>query len=385
MNAQDARVRAEISRIAANWFAAHRTRKLDDSERAEFLAWLKASPLHVEEYLGVAAIERTLAAACRESTRSAEDWVRHARSADHETVTSLDTHAAMVEPTQELGRASAEAPAAVAVHRGRRAALRWAVAASVTGLAVVLVRGQWHAAAPPIVTTVSTLRGEQRTLTLADGSTLRANTDTTATVRISPTERVVDLQRGEVSLEVAHDTRRPLHVRAGSTDAVAVGTAFDVYHHADSTAVTVMKGQVLVAVSRRDAVDPGAEPPREATPHSLRINPGQRVTVVGGVLPPLAEVVDLREATAWLEGKIVFERKPLGAVAEEFNRYNEIQFSIADPAVRAMTISGSFASTDPDSFAAFLESLDGVTVRRAGDRIVVSRARSSLPTGVRRS
>ena len=51
-------------------------------------------------------------------------------------------------------------------------------------------------------------------------------------------------------------------------------------------------------------------------------------------------------------------------MADEFNRYNDIPFTIADPALRSLPISGTFNAADTDSFAVFLESLDGVRVER---------------------
>jgi transmembrane sensor len=89
------------------------------------------------------------------------------------------------------------------------------------------------------------------------------------------------------------------------------------------------------------------------------------------MLPSASEPTDLRETTAWLERKIVFEQRPLGAVADEFNRYNDKPFTIDDPALRRLPISGTFNAADTDSFAAFLESLDGVRVDRLPTRFNV--------------
>ena len=92
---------------------------------------------------------------------------------------------------------------------------------------------------------------------------------------------------------------------------------------------------------------------------------------MAGRLPSASEPTDLRETTAWLERKIVFEQRPLGAVADEFNRYNDKPFTIDDPALRRLPISGTFNAADTDSFAAFLESLDGVRVERLPTRFNV--------------
>ena len=74
---------------------------------------------------------------------------------------------------------------------------------------------------------------------------------------------------------------------------------------------------------------------------------------------------------AWLQGKIAFEQRPLGEVADEFNRYARIPLEVTDPALRALPISGVFDAHDMDSFVAFLETLDGVSVQRTATRILV--------------
>ena len=54
MRTRDVQVREIIADQAGEWFVAHRAGSLSAAERREFEAWLRASPIHVEEYLGVA-------------------------------------------------------------------------------------------------------------------------------------------------------------------------------------------------------------------------------------------------------------------------------------------------------------------------------------------
>ena len=81
--------------------------------------------------------------------------------------------------------------------------------------------------------------------------------------------------------------------------------------------------------------------------------------------------VDPRAALAWLERKIAFENRPLGEVAEEFNRYGRIPIEIEDQEMRSLPISGVFDAYDTDSFAAFLGRLGGVQVEKTPTRILV--------------
>lgn len=63
MGTSDQEIRSAISQVAADWYMAYRAGPMPEAKRAEFLAWLKSSPLHIEEYLGIAALERVLSQA----------------------------------------------------------------------------------------------------------------------------------------------------------------------------------------------------------------------------------------------------------------------------------------------------------------------------------
>src|ERR1700748_3140971 len=71
MSASAGRTREGIAQQAADWFVANRT-GLSGNERNEFITWMKASPIHIEEYLAVAVIARDLRSACAESAGSLE-------------------------------------------------------------------------------------------------------------------------------------------------------------------------------------------------------------------------------------------------------------------------------------------------------------------------
>jgi transmembrane sensor len=75
--------------------------------------------------------------------------------------------------------------------------------------------------------------------------------------------------------------------------------------------------------------------------------------------------VDVQQAVAWQQRKIAFEQRPLGEVADEFNRYGSIPIEIDDAALRALPISGVFDAHDIDSFVAFLQTIDRVLVTRS--------------------
>jgi transmembrane sensor len=146
---------------------------------------------------------------------------------------------------------------------------------------------------------------------------------------------------------------------AGDAQIVDIGTRFDIYLQADATQVTVVEGSV--EVSRRGAAG------------KLLLVAGQRARIGAKDLPATAELVDAERETAYLRRQIVFERKPLAAVAAEFNRYVQVPIQIATPQLRQMTITGSFTVDDVESFIAYLRKLEGVRVEITSTQILVSK------------
>jgi transmembrane sensor len=74
-----------------------------------------------------------------------------------------------------------------------------------------------------------------------------------------------------------------------------------------------------------------------------------------------------------VQHKIKFQQRPLGEVADEFNRYSRIPFEIEGASLRALRISGVFDSHDVESFIEFLGTLPEVRVERTPTRIRVLR------------
>lgn len=357
MNITEDSSRLAITERAANWFVAHRAGALDEQQRTEFFAWLKASPVHIEEYLGIAALETHLAGATAASDLTLETLLDSVRRDESAQVVELRS------------RRTARA----AQPRHRRANAWWLGAASLAGvgmIAAVLVwavgDGSWRDQAR----TYETTHGGQAVWKLADGSLLHLNTDSKVTVSFSEHERLVTLRQGQALFEVAHETARPFRVSAGESSTVAVGTEFDVYRRGDDTQVTVVKGRVLVYPTA--SVPASSEATGDSA--SMAVAAGQQVTVHAGSLPTAPQAADLRGAVAWLDHQIVFDQQPLSELAGEFNRYNKVSFAINDPRLGSLPVSGVFDAYDPDSFTAFLSSLDGVRIERQGSLIRVTNA-----------
>ena len=317
----------------------NRSGLLDQKESTRFMAWLQASPMHVEEYLRIAALAPDLETAAKANKTPRETLLARARG-EPEGIVSFDRAG--------LGQLPALA-------RRRRSPV-WSLAAAAT-LAVVAVTVVWSMRDGErfgMPRSYSTVRGEQRIQRLPDGSVLHLNTDSAVTVRYSRAERLVSLDRGQALFEVAHQDERRLRVQTDRAGVVAVGTQFDVYRKNGTTTVTLVEGSVEVYSGGGS---------------SVRLNSGDQLDV-GDRIGALRHV-DVRAAVAWLQRQIAFQDEPLGEVAAEFNRYGPITVEIDDESLRALPISGTVDAYDVDSFAAYLATLNGVIVQKTPTRIRV--------------
>lgn len=358
MAANEQPVRRLIAQEAADWFVANRG-GLTARERSDFAAWLRSSPVHVQEYLSLSVIARDLRAACRDSEESLEALVARARNEEVATVRPLWPRAlaGLAELARPRWQTALGAMAALALTSVALLAL-WKAGTVAPGMVrdeVVAVHYQ-------------TRHGEQQNVRLADDSVLHLNTDSAVSIRYAKDERRVTLEAGEAFFDVVHAPGRPFRVFAGTAQVVDVGTRFDVRLEARATAVTVLEGRVAVGPLQPPPASPGHNSP----PAFVQLGADQQISVGDGQWPATPTSVNAARSTAWLHRQIMFEQEPLERVASEFNRYATKPIEITTPALRSLQISGVFATDDTQAFIAFLRSLDGVRVEVTDKQIRVS-------------
>jgi transmembrane sensor len=207
----------------------------------------------------------------------------------------------------------------------------------------------------------STGIGEQRTIQLADGSTVELNARSRVTVRLTEHRRDVALIEGQALFSVAKDKQRPFVVRAGDAQVRAVGTEFDVYKKQAETVVTVVEGRVET-YSGADGADAAA----------IMLSAGEQLTVLPHTVTKPTRA-DTAAATAWVQKRLIFEETPLNEVAEEFNRYNRRPLAIDDAELQKLKISGVYSSTDPASLINFLRSQNSINVIETENQVRVVR------------
>jgi len=255
-----------------------------------------------------------------------------------------------------------DGPAIATAYRAWRPRARFAaggaLAASLVLLLGVSMSGFW-------------LRGSDRAsvpnassghaLRLADGSVATLGDGARIDFSMRDGTRRVVLIGGEASFHVAKDRAHPFVVQSGDVYAQATGTVYSVRRVGDKGgAVRVDEGSVLVWAQddREQAVLLHAG-------GALTLEPGQRVAA--GAPPPMTRPA----APPPVVAQIALDNVTIAAAAVRFNRVNQRQIVIADPAIGETRIVGLFRADDPQRFAKAAAAVGSGEVLIDGGRIVI--------------
>lgn len=239
-------------------------------------------------------------------------------------------------------------------------------------LAITVAGGGWlgwnHWQPQPVYTeTFATARGQQLNVELPDGSTLGLDTATRVQVTLYRDRREVRLPEGQALFTVKADTTRPFHVFTERMLVTVVGTRFSVRNTRTGLAqnVWVQVEEGRVRVSMLDEGKPAGAP--------VLLKAGQQVQSDGaGRLAPMAPAP--AGAMPWREGRVNFDRTPLGQAVAEFERYGATGLVIKDPAVAALRVNGSFDLRQADAFSQTLPLVLPVQLRaRGGETEIIAK------------
>ena len=235
----------------------------------------------------------------------------------------------------------------------------------ITALCVVVGTSYWTAMRDA---SYATHVGEQRTLTLEDGSRMAINTDTELKVVRGEQVRLIKLAKGEVYFEVAKDPAHPFIVDAGNTQVRAVGTAFSVRREGDKVFTTLFEGKIIVT-EVGDCMTPAncsTEKPMVA---------GQSL-LAHSQAAPSEDVSAIQQVNAWRRGEVVLDAMPLATAIAEINRYSTTHIKIDDEGIQQLPVSGIFSIADAEEFAQAAAEVHHLVVVRENDSLWLTRPRS---------
>ena len=329
------RTRPEIDEEAAIWAWRMDSDTVSAADRKAFESWLRRDPRHR-----------------RASAELSHVWAALDGLAEAKRDEKIATFAA-------LGAAA----------RGRR--VWWGAAAAVLVIAVVIPA--WVQKGSELQT-LATAVGQQRNVTLVDGSIVTLNTNTIIETNLRRTAREIYLRKGEAHFQVAHDSSRPFLVHAGDAVVRAVGTQFEVRVRNDQHV------DVVVNEGRVEVQSVAAAGPKNAPGNRIRVavrtvvhalSAGQQLSPAGDdytVVP--VSTRQLSSALAWREGAIVFDGERLADAVTEIGRYTDARIVVSDPQVAALRVGGRFRTGNVQEFFDALQAALPVSVRRTADGAV---------------
>ena len=330
---------------AAEWFITLQSESAGREQREAFADWLQRSPVHVEEFLRITALYGDLKGSAAIKEIDIEALRAEVREQDSRVI-PLTYSADHQQPGQSSSTSNS---------RRRRSAL-FAVAAS--ALIAISVLWMSDSLAPLFgAERYATAVGEQRSLTLKDGSHVKLNVHSQLRARVDDHVRDLRLNEGEALFEVAKDPSRPFRVHTPHAVVEATGTQFNVQVRDGRTTVSLLEGGVRVS-------KPDASPESGAGP--ITLSPGEQIVIENRRTNPAAvHTVDPASVTAWTERRLVFEDATLEEVVAEFNRYSRQRIVIENAELKNVRITAVFRSDDMETFTRALHAVSGLDVERS--------------------
>jgi transmembrane sensor len=328
---------------AADWLVRLQGTEVSVADTLAWQAWLKQSPRNAQAFARIEELSQVLRSVPVSLTVPAEELAR-------------DRYDASI-PLKEW-KASRTLP---------RPWMTLALAALLAGIVFTVATLFWR---NNPASTFSTAVGQNRNITLEDGSTVALGGDTRIEVTSSSRVRAIRLTRGEALFTVAKDPGRPFEVRVGDTTIVALGTAFDVQLGSDRAIVSVTEGRVLVEpavrflpVSVLQEFRPKLRP--------VRVDAGQQTIARSAGIEEPTEVEDRAAATAWRTGRLAFRLEPLRYVLEDVNRYAPKPIVLEGEGLGSIVITGTVERDNISGWVSSLERAFDLEAVEEHDRIVI--------------
>ncbi|WP_295116342.1 FecR family protein [uncultured Chitinophaga sp.] len=158
--------------------------------------------------------------------------------------------------------------------------------------------------------TLSTSHGSQFRATLPDGSQvwLNAGSSITYPTAFTGNERKVEV-KGEVYMDVVQNAQMPFKVTTAGMEVVVLGTAFNINAYEDEPGIntTLVNGSIKINAGGQSQI----------------LQPRQQANILNGNIT-LNSKADVGEATAWKNGVFSFKDADLKAVMRQLSRWYDV-------------------------------------------------------------
>ena len=214
--------------------------------------------------------------------------------------------------------------------------------------------------------TKTTEKGHRAIITLADGTIVKLNSEST----ISYPRSFTDLEAREITLsgeaffDVTENREKTFKVKTDELNAIVLGTTFNVsaYPKDSKINVTLESGKVRVETNQKEGIK-----------RAFEINPGEQVSFTRASREMHKLEVNLRKFTGWKEGIIILEENTIEEASIILERWYDVSFKFSDKDLKACKINGEFKSDNLQNILQNMEFLTGLKFRLVNDdEIIVS-------------
>ena len=178
-----------------------------------------------------------------------------------------------------------------------------------------------------IFNTLSVPRSTEYQVQLSDGTRVWLNSESELRYPVDfvSTERKVFL-RGEAYFQVAKDTTKPFRVVVNDMMVEALGTGFNINAYQDDNCLrtTLVEGKVRVSYSD--------------TRQECILVPGEQAVLKEGVLT--SGQVNVDDIIAWKKGRFVFSDMPLETIANQLERWYDVEIRFDDTVAKYYRFTG---------------------------------------------
>ncbi|GAB3170988.1 FecR family protein [Telluribacter humicola] len=237
----------------------------------------------------------------------------------------------------------------------------WQLAAAFVGL-LLLVGVGMYALDQTGKQTYTTEVSQKRTVLLPDGSRVILNSSsmiTYTTQWLGEEARRVELE-GEAFFDVKHDRERPFYVKTARAEIKVLGTAFNVRSSSSSNTfeTTLIRGKVVV----KDLCAP-------ERPETV-LKPNEKAVLSNELARIKTTKAEPEPASYWQKGQLVFEDEPIQVIAEELEKWYNVQIEIEEASKDCRFHLNVEKETLPDVLRLF-ESLTGVRPIISGNQVTL--------------
>lgn len=228
--------------------------------------------------------------------------------------------------------------------------------------------------------------GQNKTVSLKDGSTITLGGKSKITVRLSDSIRRITMHEGEALFSVSRDNSRPFVVEASGRLIKAIGTRFNIHMSAYNVTVTVLEGIVEIAAGFSESRTGNSAQQHKQTDDTgtftgiARLHAMESLKYYTSGQVGTISKTDPSTVTAWQKGKLVFANESLENVIADINRYSDRKIIIIDKASRKLRFSGTFFQGNLDEWLSGLEQTLSVRLIQGKglDVIIIASADNSI-------